>query len=210
MQERSAGVPEDQRVAFRIDFHLGDVIEEGDGDLMGDGVDVAVRLEGLATPGAICLSADGYRQVRSRLDVVVTEMGENQLRNIAEPIRVYALLVGTAATPRSDAAPAGPDEPSIAVLPFTKMSGDAEQEYFVDGMVEDITTALSRFEELVVVARNSICVYKGRAVEIRQVGRDPGVLCVLEGSVRTAGAPVRIKGQLIDAATGTRLWADNS
>lgn len=212
MHERNAGVADDRRIDFRMGIHLGDVIEESDGDLMGDGVNVAARLEGLAAPGAICLSEDAYRQIRSRLDVAVTDMGENNLKNIAEPVRVFALNVGASAVPEmppaEDAHVAIPDKPSIAVLPFANMSGDLEQEYFVDGMVEDVITALSRFEELFVIARNSTFVYKGRAVEIRQVGRDLGVRYVLEGSVRKAGDRVRITGQLIDAATGAHLWAD--
>jgi adenylate cyclase len=213
MHERNAGVADDRRIDFRMGLHLGDVIEEEDGDLMGDGVNVAARLEGLAAPGSICLSEDAYRQVRSRIDVGgVTDLGENRLKNIAEPLRVYALNVCTPAP--SQTAPvmvtpsAAADKPSIAVLPFTNMSGDAEQEYFADGMVEDIITALSRFDELLVIARNSTFVYKGRAVEIRQVSRELGVRYVLEGSVRKAGDRVRITGQLIDATTGAHLWAD--
>ena len=206
MHERNVGVADNQRIDFRMGVHLGDVIEESDGDLMGDGVNVAARLEGLAAPGAICLSEDAFRQVRSRIDFVVTDMGETQLKNIPEPMRVYALNVGAPAKQEPPAATS--DKPSIAVLPFTNMSGDPEQEYFVDGMVEDIITALSRFDELVVIARNSTFVYKGQAVEIRQVGRELGVRYVLEGSVRKAGDRVRITGQLIDAATGAHLWAD--
>lgn len=229
MQERNAGVAADRRIDFRMGVHLGDVIEEADGDLMGDGVNIAARLESMAAPGAISLSEDAYRQVRARLEVGVTDLGLQRLRNIAEPLRVYALTVGPAALPAAlpaagqaanqaagqagkpaapASAPAVADKPSIAVLPFVNMSGDAEQEYFVDGMVEDIITALSRFDELFVIARNSTFVYKGRAVEIRQVGRDLGVRYVLEGSVRKAGERVRITGQLIDAATGAHLWAD--
>ena len=215
MHERNSDVADDRRINFRMGVHLGDVIEESDGDLMGDGVNVAARLEGLAEPGAVCLSEDAYRQVRSRLDVAVIDLGEKRLKNIAEPLRVYAVNVGAPVVPKEPpaaavipATPTIPDKPSIAVLPFTNMSGDAEQEYFVDGMVEDIITALSRFDELFVVARNSTFVYKGRAVEIRQVGQDLGVRYVLEGSVRKAGDRVRITGQLIDATTGTHLWAD--
>ena len=212
MAERNDGGADGQRIQFRMGIHLGDVIEESDGDLMGDGVNVAARLEGLATAGAICLSEDAYRQVRSRLDIAVTDLGEDRLKNIEEPLRVYALQVGEPAADGgvTGSQPAAPKtvKPSIAVLPFTNMSGDAEQEYFVDGMVEDIITALSRFEELFVISRNSTFVYKGRAVEIRQVGRDLGVRYVLEGSVRKAGERVRITGQLVDAETGTHLWAD--
>ena len=192
MVERNAGVPEEKRIVFRIGVHLGDVVEESDGDLMGDGVNIAARLEGVASPGAICLSEDAYRQVRARLDLEVSDLGHTQLKNISEPVRVYSLQVGlpARATPamrsavpvKASALPTLPDKPSIAVLPFQNMSGDAEQEYFVDGMVEDITTALSRIKWLFVIARNSAFVYKGRAVDVRQVGRELGVRYVLEGA----------------------------
>ena len=213
MAERNAGVPSEHRIEFRIGIHLGDVVEEDDGDLMGDGVNIAARLEGIAEAGAICISDDAYRQVRSRLDLSVTDMGERTLKNIAEPLKVYALNVGLASRPlirqtEDSAKPALQDKPSIAVLPFTNMSGDAEQEYFVDGMAEDIITALSKFEQLFVIARNSSFVYKGRSVDIKQVGRELGVRYVLEGSVRRAGERVRITGQLINSETGSHLWAD--
>src|SRR5208337_3399888 len=220
MVERNAGVPADRRIEFRIGVHLGDVVEESDGDLMGDGVNIAARLEGVAEPGAICLSEDGYRQVRARLDFAVSDLGQKDLKNIAEPVRVYSLQVGLPAQPKP-AAPAEPaktetpaprlalpDKPSIAVLPFQNMSGDAEQEYFVDGTVEDIITALSRMRWLFVIARNSSFTYKGRAVDVKIVGRELGVRYVLEGSVRKAGARVRITGQLINALTGAHLWAE--
>jgi adenylate cyclase len=215
MVERNAGVPEDRRIEFRMGIHLGDVVEESDGDLMGDGVNIAARLESIAAPGAICLSEDAYRQVKARLDLAVSDLGPTQLKNIAEPIRAYALQVGVAAkskpTPPPPAAPARlalPDKPSIAVLPFQNMSGDPEQEYFADGMVEDIITGLSRIKWLFVIARNSSFVYKGKAVDIRQVGRELGVRYVLEGGVRKAGNRLRITGQLIEAETGAHLWAD--
>lgn len=213
MAERNAGVPSERSIEFRIGIHLGDVVEEGDGDLMGDGVNIAARLEGIAEAGAICISEDAYRQVRSRLDLSVKDMGEQVLKNIAEPMKVYALKVGTASRPLSrqpdiSATPAPRDKPSIAVLPFANMSGDADQEYFVDGMAEDIITALSKFEQLFVIARNSSFVYKGRSVDIVQVGRELGVHYVLEGSVRRSGNRVRITGQLINAETGSHLWAD--
>lgn len=213
MAERNAGVPSERRIEFRIGVHLGDVVEEGDGDLMGDGVNIAARLEGIAEAGAICISEDAYRQVRSRLDLSVKDMGEQALKNIAEPMKVYALQVGSANRPLGrqpdvSAQPAVRNKPSIAVLPFANMSGDADQDYFVDGMAEDIITALSKFEQLFVIARNSSFVYKGRAVDIMQVGRELGVHYVLEGSVRRAGDRVRITGQLINAETGTHLWAD--
>jgi TolB-like protein/class 3 adenylate cyclase/Tfp pilus assembly protein PilF len=214
MLERNVGLPADQRIDFRIGIHLGDVVEESDGDLMGDGVNIAARLEGIAEPGAICLSEDAYRQVRARLDLGVNDLGPTPLKNIAEPVRVYSLQVGlpAQAKPAPAEAPraalALPDKPSIAVLPFQNMSGDAEQEYFVDGMVEDIITGLSRIKWLFVIARNSSFTYKGKAVDIRQVGRELGVRYVLEGSVRKAGARLRITAQLIEAETGAHVWAD--
>ncbi len=220
MIERNAGLPPERRIEFRIGIHLGDVVEESDGDLMGDGVNIASRLESVAAPGAICLSEDAYRQVKARLDLSVSDLGQTQLKNIAEPLRIYSLAVGVAAKtkpvtqgesvpPIAHAATPGlPDKPSIAVLPFTNMSGDPDQEYFVDGMVEDIITALSRFNQLFVIARNSTFTYKGRAVDVRQVARELGVRYVLEGGVRKSGSRLRITGQLIDAATGAHLWAD--
>lgn len=215
MVERNAGVPPDRQIEFRIGIHLGDVVEESDGDLMGDGVNIAARLEGVAAPGAICLSEDAYRQVKSRLDLSVSDLGSTQLKNIAEPIRIYALQIGSTPTvdpaaqrPRPAPAAPPPGKPSIAVLPFTNMSGDPEQEYFVDGMVEDIITALSRFSQLAVIARNSTFTYKGRAVDVRQVAAELGVRYVLEGGVRKSGNRLRVTGQLIDAATGAHLWAE--
>ena len=216
MVERNAGLPPERRIEFRIGIHLGDVVEESDGDLMGDGVNIAARLQSVAAPGSICLSDHAYRQVKSRLDLLVSDLGETKLKNIAEPMRVYSLQAGVAAIAKpapqevatTASAPALPDKPSIAVLPFTNMSGDPEQEYFADGMAEDIITALSRFNRLFVIARNSTFTYKGRAVDVRQVARELGVRYVLEGSVRKAGSRLRITGQLIDAATGAHLWAD--
>jgi adenylate cyclase len=214
MAERNAGVPEDRRIVFRIGVHLGDVVEEADGDLMGDGVNIAARLEGVAEPGAICLSEDAYRQVKARLDLTVTDRGATALKNIAEPVRVYSLLVGQGAPPPAEApakplpGPVPPDRPSIAVLPFANMSGDAEQEYFADGISEDIITALSKLPQLFVIARNSSFTFKGRNVHIAEVGKSLGVRYVLEGSVRKSGNRVRITAQLIDATTAGHLWAD--
>ncbi|MFO1058845.1 MAG: adenylate/guanylate cyclase domain-containing protein [Dongiaceae bacterium] len=220
MVERNAGLPPERRIEFRIGVHLGDVVEESDGDLMGDGVNIAARLEGIAKPGAICLSEDAYRQVKSRLDLAVTDLGNTELKNIADPIRVYSLQVGVPAQarPAASAEPAAPqkpstqltlpDKPSIAVLAFQNMSGDPEQEYFADGMVEDIITGLSRIKWLFVIARNSSFVYKGRPVDVRQVGRELGVRYVLEGGVRKAGSRLRITAQLLEAETGAHLWAD--
>jgi TolB-like protein len=220
MVERNAGVPPERRIEFRIGIHLGDVVQESDGDLMGDGVNIAARLEGVASPGCICLSEDAYRQVRARLDLAISDLGETKLKNIAEPMRVYSLEVGVPAKAKpavqaESVAPAGPsptitlhDKPSIAVLPFTNMSGDPEQEYFADGIVEDIITALSRFNQLIVMARNSSFTYKGRVVDVRQAAKELGVRYVLEGSVRKSGSRLRITGQLIDAGTGAHLWAN--
>jgi TolB-like protein/class 3 adenylate cyclase len=216
MVERNAGLPPERRIEFRVGIHLGDVVEESDGDLMGDGVNIAARLEGVAKPGSICLSEDAYRQVRSRLDLAITDLGETPLKNIAEPIRVYALEIGlTASSQSKSAAPAGlatqrslPEKPSVAVLPFQNMSGDAEQDYFADGMVEDIITGLARMKWLFVIARNSSFVYKGKSIDVKQVGRELGVRYVLEGSVRKAANRVRITGQLIEAESGAHLWAE--
>ncbi len=212
MFERNAGVPPERRIEFRIGLHLGDVVEESDGDLMGDGVNIAARLEGIATPGTICLSEDAYRQVKARLDLGVSDLGQIQLKNIAEPIRVYSLQVGLPTRPelaqKSSNTLSLPDKPSIAVLPFQNMSVDPEQEYLVDGIVEDIITALSRFPDLFVIARNSSFVYKGRPIDVAQVSRELGVRYILEGSVRRSGNRVRITGQLIDAASRAHLWAD--
>src|SRR5438552_4651682 len=218
MIERNTGLPAERRIEFRIGIHIGDVVEESDGDLMGDGVNIASRLEGVAVPGAICLSEDAYRQVRARLDLAVSDLGETSLKNIAEPMRIYSLQVGRVvqASPvmlaaKADDVPARPamaDKPSIAVMPFSNMSGDPEQEYFVDGMVDDIITALSRFNQLFVIARNSTFTYKGRAVDVKQVGRELGVRYVLEGGVRKAGNRIRVTAQLIEAETGNHVWAN--
>ena len=218
MIERNAGLPPERRIEFRVGIHLGDVVEESDGDLMGDGVNIAARLEGVAQPGGICLSEDAYRQVRSRLDLAIRDLGETKLKNIAEPLRVYSLQVGVAAqakptaqsaAPEQASAPlALPEKPSIAVLPFQNMSGDPAQDHFADGIVEDIITALARLRWLFVIARNSSFTYKGRSVDVKQVGRELGVRYVLEGSVRKSVNRVRITGQLIDTSTGAHLWAD--
>ena len=220
MVERNAGLPSERRIEFRVGIHLGDVVEESDGDLMGAGVNIAARLEGICEPGAICLSEQAYWQVKSRLDLAVSDLGPTQLKNIAEPVRVYSLEVAkpAQAKPATQSEPATPekpsallalpDRPSIAVLAFQNMSGDPEQEYFADGMVEDIIAGLSRIKWLFVIARNSSFVYKGKAVDVRQVGRELGVRYVVEGSVRKAGERVRITAQLLEAETGAHLWAD--
>jgi TolB-like protein len=204
---RNDDQPQDKRIAYRIGIHVGDVVVDGD-DLLGDAVNVAARLEGVAEPGGICVSEDAYRQVRDRVSSRFVDAGEQQLKNIARPARVYCLAdeATRAAAVRSALTP--PDKPSIAVLPFHNMSGDPEQEYFADGMVEDIITALSRFPWLMVIARNSTFTYKNKIIDMKQVGRELGVRYALEGSVCKAAGPVRITGQLIDCATGVHLWAD--
>ena len=208
MAESNDLSPPDRRIEFRIGIHQGDIVVE-DGDIFGDGVNVAARLEGLAQPGGICVSARVQEDAAGRLDLAFEDMGEQALKNIARPVRAYRVVAGGGpAMTRPGADPPLPDKPSIAVLPFANMSGDPEQEYFADGMVEEIITALSRIRWLFVIARNSSFTYKGQAVDVKQVGRELGVRYVLEGSVRKAGNRVRITGQLIDAATGAHLWAD--
>jgi len=204
MVERNAATPEEKRITFRIGVNLGDIIVE-DGDIYGDGVNIAARLEGIAEPGGICISDDAFRQVRAKVEAEFADIGEQSLKNIARPIRVYRIPIAENAT--APTLPL-PDKPSIAVLPFANLSGDPEQEYFADGMVEEIITALSRIRWLFVIARNSSFTYKGQAVDVKQVGRELGVRYVLEGSVRKAGGRVRITTQLIDAETGAHLWAD--
>jgi adenylate cyclase len=207
----SSGVPANKRIELRIGINLGDVVIDGD-DIQGDGVNVAARLEGMAEPGGICVSGMVYEGVRDRIDVGFEDLGEQEVKNIDRPVRVWRWLAGGGAAP---AGPLGaaepqplPDKPSIAVLPFDNMSGDPEQEYFADGITEDIITALSKFRWFFVIARNSTFVYKGQAVDIKQVGRELGVRYVLEGSVRKAANRVRISAQLIEAATGNHVWAE--
>ena len=207
MAERNAGVAPDSRMLFRIGVNLGDILVDG-ADILGDGVNVAARLEGIAEPGGICISSSAYEQVRGKVAVEFNDLGEQTLKNIARPIQVYAITPATPEARTAHVLPSLADKPSIAVLPFQNMSGDPEQDYFADGMVEDIITALSHMKWLYVVARNSSFIYKGKAVEIKQVGRDLGVRYVLEGSVRKAGNRVRITGQLIEAATQHHIWAD--
>ncbi len=204
MSERNVAVPEDRRIEFRIGINVGDVIID-DGDIYGDGVNIAARIETLATPGATCLSDAAYQQIKGKLPVHLSDMGEQHLKNIAHPVRVYGVQIEGV---QEHSTLALPDKPSIAVLPFQNMSGDPEQEYFADGMVEDIITGLSRISWLFVIARNSTFTYKGRSVDVKQVGRELGVRYVLEGSVRKAADRVRITGQLIDVATGAHVWAE--
>jgi adenylate cyclase len=195
---------------LRIGLNLGDVIVGQDGELYGDGINIAVRLEGVADPGGILISEKVYSEVEGKLEVGFEDRGEQRLKNISKPVHAYAVCTRAHGAPieRLSAAPPLPDKPSIAVLPFENMSGNPEQEYFADGMVEEITTALSRFKWLFVIARNSSFTFKGKAVDIREVGRRLGVRYVLEGSVRKAAGKVRITGQLIDAVTGAHIWAD--
>ena len=207
MAARNANTPEEIRIEFRIGIHLGDIMFDND-DIFGDGVNIAARLEGIAEPGGICISDDAQRQIRGKVDIAFEDMGLQTLKNIAEPMRAWRMKLD--GNPASAAAQplALPDKPSIAVLPFQNMSGDAEQEYFADGIVEDIITGLSQFKSLFVIARNSSFTYKGKAVDIKQVGRELGVRYVLEGSVRRAGGRVRLTAQLIEAAQNNHLWAE--
>jgi TolB-like protein len=207
MAARNASLKAEQRIEFRVGINLGDVVVEG-ADLMGDGVNVAARLEGIAEPGGICLSEDAYRQVQDKVAADFVDRGAQSLKNVARPVRVFALAPAAAAPSSAPPPLALPDKPSIAVLPFQNMSGDSEQDYFCDGMVEDVITGLARIKWLFVIARNSSFAYKGRSVDVTQVGRELGVRYVLEGSVRKAANRVRITGQLIDAQTGTHLWAE--
>ena len=252
--ERNAGVPGDRCIQFRVGVHVGDVVEESDGDLMGDGVNIAARLEGVAKPGAICLSEDAYRQVQQRLDLKVTDLGPTQLKNIARPVRVYSLEVGQPAGARtaSPATPADQSKPlasngrlsfgvlvaaiaallllttgsgwfllaghsakptqaahlSIVVLPFANLSGDPSQDYFADGVTENLTTELSRIRDSFVIARNTAFTYKNKSVDAKEIGKELGVRYVLEGSVQRDQNRVRVNAQLIDAESGAHLWAD--
>jgi adenylate cyclase len=263
MVERNAGLPEDRRIEFRVGIHLGDVVQEEDGDLMGDGINIAARLEGISAPGAICLSEDAYRQVRGRLDLAVTDLGPTQLKNIAEPIRAYSLQVGKPAQAKpapamkppepkkraalvpiaagiaallvvialgawyilfanrpttvatSAPAPVAADqvapEParlSLVVLPFTNLSNDPSQDYFADGITENLTTDLSRISNSFVIARNTAFTFKGKNIDAKQIGKELGVRYVLEGSVQRDQGRVRVNVQLIDAASGAHIWAD--
>jgi TolB-like protein/class 3 adenylate cyclase len=225
MAARNAAVPAGRRIEFRMGINVGEIIIEG-GDIFGDGVNIAPRLEALAEPGGLCLSAAAHEQVRDRLDLAFDDLGEQQVKNIARPARMFRVReTPTLPLPRKlpqagegtarsawvgsePPPPPLPGKPSIAVLPFANLSGDPEQEYFADGMVEEIITALSRIRWLFVIARNSTFTYKGHPVDVKQVGRDLGVSYVLEGSVRKGGNRVRITAQLIEAETGAHLWAD--
>jgi TolB-like protein/class 3 adenylate cyclase len=213
MVERNAGLPPERRIEFRIGIHLGDVVEESDGDLMGDGVNIAARLEGIADPGGICLSEDAYRQVRDRLKEEFINLGEKDLKNIGRPVRAYAIK--TSSTDPKTVAPhasvpdkAGPPRLSIVVLPFANLGADPEQEYFVDGVTDSLTTDLSRVSGSFVIARNTAFTYKGKPFAVKQIGRELNVRYVLEGSVQRSGNRLRVNVQLIDAETGAHLWAE--
>src|SRR5437016_3018262 len=210
MAERNAGMPEERRIQFRIGINLGDIIKDGR-DIHGDGVNIAARLEALAEPGGICVNRVVRDQVRDKLDFAFEDAGEQRVKNIARPLRVYRIRPGRSVGDTMGAAQpalALPDKPSVAVLPFTNMSGESEQEFVSDGIAEDVITALSRYPSLFVIARNSTFTYKGRPVDIKQVGRELGVRYVLEGSVRKAAGRVRIATQLIEAETRTHIWAE--
>jgi adenylate cyclase len=206
---RNTNVPEDQRIQYRIGINLGDIVIDGD-DILGDGVNVAARLEGLAKPGGICISGTVHDHLAGKTDIIFEDAGEQTVKNVPRPVRVWHWEADQLASGQINAGEQLPlpDKPSIAVLPFDNMSGDPEQEYFADGIAEDVITALSRFRSLFVIARNSSFTYKGGAVDITRVGRELGVRYVVEGSVRKAGNRVRITAQLIDATSGSHLWAD--
>jgi adenylate cyclase len=211
LAEANSSQSPERRICFRIGIHIGDVMVRA-GDLFGEGVNIAARLQSIAKPGGVCISGATYDQVRKVLPMTFVDLGVQQVKNIQEPIRAYQVSQAREAAPahvtEAESLPPLPDKPSIAVLPFTNMSGDPEQEYFADGMVEEIITALSRFKSLFVIARNSSFTFKGKAVDVKEVGRRLGVRYVLEGSVRKAAGKVRITGQLIDAVTGAHIWAD--
>jgi TolB-like protein/class 3 adenylate cyclase/tetratricopeptide (TPR) repeat protein len=210
--ERNAGLPAERRIEFRVGIHLGDVVEEADGDLMGDGVNIAARLEGISKPGAICLSEQAYWQVKGRLDLAVSDLGPTQLKNIAEPIRVYSLEISAPADGKPMSTPAHrkstPPRLSMVVLPFANIGSDPEQEHFVAGVTESLTTDLSRIRGAVVIGRNTAFTYKGKAVDLKQIGRELNVRYVLEGSVQRGGDRMRVNVQLIDTETGNHLWAE--
>jgi TolB-like protein/Flp pilus assembly protein TadD len=207
MTQRNEGVPEDQRMLFRIGINLGDILIEGDNDILGDGVNVAARLERIAEPGGICISSSAYEQVRGKVSVDFADLGEQTLKNIARPIRAYA--VGPSANAQQPAPmPSSAPRLSIVVLPFANIGGDPEQEYFVDGVTESLTTDLSRISGAFVIARNTAFTFKGKAIDVKRLGRELNVRYVLEGSVQRGGNRVRVNVQLIDAETGNHLWAE--
>jgi TolB-like protein/class 3 adenylate cyclase len=212
MVDRNAGLPPERRIEFRCGIHLGDVVEESDGDLMGDGVNIAARLEGVAVPGGICLSEDAYRQVRDRLKEEFVDLGDRALKNIARPVRVYSVKSGSGASAPAPQTPtpekSGPPRLSIVVLPFANLGGDPEQDYFVDGVTESLTTDLSRISGSFVIGRHTAFTYKGKVIDLKQIGRELNVRYVLEGSIQRGGNRVRVNVQLVDAETGNHIWAE--
>jgi adenylate cyclase len=211
MVERNAGLPPERRIEFRIGIHLGDVVEESDGDLMGDGVNIAARLEGICEPGGICLSEDAHRQVRDKLKNEFTDLGERELKNIARPVRVYSIAssaISPSTVPRAETPWPPADQPSIAVLPFTCFSEEREFNFLAEAMTEDLITMLARIPGFIVIAKQSSFAYRGRSVDSRQIGRELGVRYIIEGSLRPVGQQLRVGTQLIDAATGAQLWAE--
>jgi adenylate cyclase len=211
MVEQNAAISADERIEFRIGINLGDVIAEG-GDIFGDGVNIAARLEALAEPGGICISRTVRDHIRDKLAYRFDDMGEQQVKNIARPVRVYGVsdIRGGHQIPSAPALSMLPlpDKPSVAVLPFQNMSGDPEQEFFADGITEDVITALARYPSLFVIARNSSFTYKGRAVDVKRIGRELGVRYVLEGSLRKSGNRIRVTAQLVEAESGKHVWAE--
>jgi TolB-like protein/class 3 adenylate cyclase len=205
MAESNRDVPGDRRIVFRIGVHVGDVVEEADGDLMGDGVNIAARLEGVCEPGGVCLSGAAYEQVRDRLDRACVELGDKMLKNIARPVRTYAIDL---AVPPRAAEGSGPPRLSLIVLPFANIGGGPEQDYFADGVTESLTTDLSRIHSAFVIARNTAFVYKNKPIDARQIGKDLGVRYLLEGSVQRSADRMRVNVQLIEAETGAHLWAE--
>jgi TolB-like protein/class 3 adenylate cyclase len=211
LAERNVGLPPEKRIEFRIGIHLGDVVEESDGDLMGDGVNIAARLEAVGEPGGVYLSEDAYRQVRDKIKEEFVDLGESRLKNIARPVRIYRVRIDTDRSPssiRSDANKPGPPHLSIVVLPFVNLAGDAEQNYFVDGVTESLTTDLSQMSGMLVIGRNTAFSYKNKMVDLKQIGRELNVRYVLEGSVQRSANRMRVNVQLIDAESGNHLWAD--
>jgi TolB-like protein len=212
MVERNAEVAPDKRIEFRIGIHLGDVVEESDGDLMGDGVNIAARIEGVAKPGGVCLSEDAYRQVRDKIKETFVDLGEKELKNLARPVRVYSVKTGAAgsalATHSSGRQSPWSPRLSIVVLPFANIGGNVDQEYFVDGVTESLTTDLSRMPGMLVIGRNTAFAYKGKSGDLKQIGRELNIRYVLEGSVQRGGNRMRVNVQLIDAETGNHLWAE--
>src|SRR5690348_15334600 len=206
MAERNQGVPENRLMFLRVGINLGDILIEGD-DILGDGVNVAARLEGIAEPGGICISSSAYDQVRGKVSVEFTDLGEQTLRNIARPIRAYAIGVSASAH-QTAPLPSSAPRLSIVVLPFANIGGGSEQDYFVDGVTESLTTDLSRISGAFVIARNTAFTFKGKAVDVKKLGRELNVRYVLEGSVQRGGKRLRVNVQLIDAETGNHLWAD--